>query len=179
MHLSDIRYERFNNRNCSAARELLSQDAEAGADLLRVLDEEPELFISAFVKDTLVALVLMEAHTIQSHLEVFVAPRLRRQGIGTAMAKAAEIHLQAGGTRTVSTSFRSGVPASSAFAGKLGYAPYYSLVYMQRTAGLFPVGETPARPYVDGDFLPAHSLYATAFHEMRVRGVSGDALYGI
>lgn len=169
MNLSDIRYERFSNKDYSTARELLSQDAEAGADLLQVLDEEPETFICAFIKDTLVALAQMEAPTHQSHLQVFVAPRYRRQGIGTAMVQAAETQLQAGGTRAVSTSFRSGAPASPGFARKLGYAPYYSLVYMQRTGGFIAQEEAPVRLYTDEDFLPAHSLYATAFHEMRVR----------
>ncbi|KHL94838.1 GCN5 family acetyltransferase [Paenibacillus sp. IHB B 3415] len=169
MHLSDIRYERFSKKEHSTARELLTQDAETGADLLRVLDEEPETFICAFIKETLVALAQMEAPTHQSHLQVFVAPRYRRQGIGTAMVQAAETQLQAGGTRTVSTSSRSGAPASPGFARKLGYAPYYSLVYMQRTGGFFSQEEAPVRLYTDEDFLPAHSLYATAFHEMRVR----------
>lgn len=169
MNLSDIRYERFSKKDYYTASELLSQDAEAGADLLQVLDEEPETFICAFIDDTLVALAQMEAPTHQSHLNVFVAPRFRRRGIGAAMVLAAETQLQAGGTRAVSTSFRSLVPASPGFARKLGYAPYYSLVYMQRTGGFFSQEEVPVRLYTDEDFLPAHSLYATAFHEMRVR----------
>ncbi|MEI2398190.1 GNAT family N-acetyltransferase, partial [Paenibacillus phytohabitans] len=71
MHLSDIRYERFSNKDYSTARELLTQDAETGADLLRLLDEEPETFICAFIKDSLVALAQMEAPAHQSHLQVF------------------------------------------------------------------------------------------------------------
>jgi GNAT superfamily N-acetyltransferase len=169
MNLSGIRCERFSEKDYFAAKELLSQDADAGADLLRVLDEEPERFISAFMDDTLVALAQLEASTPQSYLHVFVAPRYRRQGIGTAMVQVAETQLQAGGTRTVSISFRSGVAAPLGFARKLGYTPYYSLVYMQWTGGFFSQEEVPVRLYSDEDFLPAHSLYAIAFHEMRVR----------
>lgn len=169
MKRSDIRCKRLSKKDSLAATKLLSLDADTGPDLLRVLNEEPETFICAFIEDTLVALAQMEAPTYQSHLNVFVAPRYRRQGIGTAMVQLAEAQLQAGGAHAVSTSFRTGVPASLEFARKLGYDPYYSLVYMQRCGGSFPQKEVPVREYRDEDFLSAHSLYAAAFHEMRVR----------
>lgn len=81
----------------------------------------------------------------------------------------AEAQLQAGGARKISTSVRSGVSSSLAFARSLGYAPYYSLIYMERTGGSFPQETASARLYRDEDFVDAHSLYATAFHEMRMR----------
>ncbi|WP_341346419.1 GNAT family N-acetyltransferase [Paenibacillus sp. FSL H3-0469] len=169
MKLSDIRCERLSKQDSLAAAKLLSLDADTGPDLLKVLEEEPELFIAAYAEETLIALVQMEAPAPQSYLNVFVAPQHRRQGIGRALIQAAETQLQAGGTRKVSTSVRSGVSSSLAFARSLGYAPYYSLIYMERTGSAFPQETASARLYRDEDFVDAHSLYATAFHEMRVR----------
>lgn len=169
MKLSDINCERLSKKDFPAAAKLLSLDTDAGPDLLRVLEEEPELFSAAYVDETLLALVQMEASVPQSHLKVFVAPQYRRQGIGRALIQAAEAQLQAGGTRKISTSVRSGVSSSLAFALSLGYAPYYSLIYMERTGGSFPQETGSVRLYRDEDFVTAHSLYATAFHEMRVR----------
>ncbi|MFD2882131.1 GNAT family N-acetyltransferase [Paenibacillus rhizoplanae] len=75
-------------------------------------------------------------------MNVFVAPQYRRQGIGRALMQMAEAQLQAGGTRKVSTSVRFGVSSSLAFARSLGYAPYYSLIYMERTGGSFYSGNS-------------------------------------
>ncbi|MEK3718815.1 GNAT family N-acetyltransferase [Paenibacillus sp. FSL R7-0333] len=169
MKRSDIRCERLSKKDSLAAAKLLSLDAYTGPDLLQVLEEEPELFSAAYVDETLLALVQMEASVPQSHLNVFVAPQYRRQGIGRALMQMAEAQLQAGGTRKVSTSVRSGASSSLAFARSLGYAPYYSLIYMERTGGSFPQETSSARLYRDEDFVAAHSLYATAFHEMRMR----------
>lgn len=137
MKRSDIRCERLSKKDSLAAAKLLSLDAYTGPDLLQVLEEEPELFSAAYVDETLLALVQMEASVPQSHLNVFVAPQYRRQGIGRALMQMAEAQLQAGGTRKVSTSVRSGASSSLAFARSLGYAPYYSLIYMERTGVLF------------------------------------------
>lgn len=169
MQRSDIRCECLCEKDFLTAQKLLSLDADAGPDFLRVLEEEPELFIAAYVDKTLVALVQLETYTPQSHLNVFVAPQYRRQGIGRALMQMAEAELQAGGTVKVTTSARSGVSSSLAFARSLGYTPYYSLIYMERTGGAFPQEKASARLYSDADFVAAHSLYATAFHEMRVR----------
>ena len=110
MKLSDIRCERLSKKDSLAAAKLLSLDADSGPDLLQVLEEEPELFIAAYVDETLLALVQMEASIPQSHLNVFVAPQYRRQGIGRALMQMAEAHLQAGGTRKVSTLSGPGYP---------------------------------------------------------------------
>lgn len=99
MKLSDIRCERLSKKDSLAAAKLLSLDADTGPDLLQVLEEEPELFIAAYVGETLIALVQMEASAPQSHLNVFVAPQSRRQGIGRALMQVAEAQLQAGGTQ--------------------------------------------------------------------------------
>ncbi|MFD2882132.1 hypothetical protein ACFTAO_49985 [Paenibacillus rhizoplanae] len=61
MKLSDIRCERLSKKDSLAAAKLLSLDADSGPDLLQVLEEEPELFIAAYVDETLIALVQMEA----------------------------------------------------------------------------------------------------------------------
>lgn len=169
MKRSDIRCACLCEKDFLTAQKLLSLDADAGPDFLRVLEEEPELFIAAYVDKTLVALVQLETYTTQSHLNVFVAPPYRRQGIGRAVMQMSEAQLQAGGTRKISTSVRSGVSPSLAFARSLGYAPYYSLIYMEQTGGAFAQETLSARLYSDADFVAAHSLYAVAFHEMRVR----------
>jgi len=169
MNISDIRYEQFSEKDYHAARELLSYDADASEDMLRVLDDEPELFITAFIEDQLVGLAQVNNPAPQSYLTVFVAPLFRRQGIGSAMVKYAEDELRAGGTQKVRSSFRAEHPTSLAFARKLGYDNYFSSVYMQRAGESFPLEGLPVRLYTDEDYLPSQSLYATAFHEMRVR----------
>lgn len=169
MNKADIRYERFSEKDYNAAKQLLSSDVDGGEDNLRVLAKEPKLFISAFIEDKLVALAQVNEPASQSYLTVFVAPQYRRQGIGSAMVKYAETELRAGGTQKVRSSFRSGHPSSPAFALKLGYDIYFSSAFMERTGGLFPLEELPVRPYTDEDYAASHSLYAKAFHEMRVR----------
>ncbi|MFC3748680.1 GNAT family N-acetyltransferase [Paenibacillus sp. GCM10012306] len=168
-NISDIRYEPFSHTEYNAVRELLSYDADAGENLLRVLAEEPELFITAFIEDELVALAQVNEPVVQSYLTVFVAPQFRRRGIGFEVVKYAENRLRAGGTQKVRSSFRSGHEASYAFARKLGYDPYFASAYMQRTGDPFPLNEHSVRQYVDSDYMDSQSLYARAFHEMRVR----------
>ncbi|MCQ6563510.1 GNAT family N-acetyltransferase [Paenibacillus mendelii] len=167
MNIAGIRYEHFSEKDDHAARELLSFDFEAGEDILRVLAEEPELFITAFIEDKLVALAQVNEPASQSYLTVFVAPQFRRQGIGSAMVKYAETELRTGGTHKVRSSFRAGHQSSLAFARKLGYDKYFSSALMQRTGDPFPLEELPVRLYTDEDYLASQSLYATAFHEMR------------
>ncbi|WP_314588142.1 GNAT family N-acetyltransferase [Paenibacillus terrigena] len=168
MNISGIRYERFSEKDYHAARELLSYDVDASEDILRVLAEEPELFITAFIEDKLVALAQVNEPAPQTYLTVFVAPQFRRQGIGSAMVKYAENELRAG-AQIVRSSFRAGHQSSLAFARKLGYDDYFSSAYMQRAGDSFPLEELPVRQYTDEVYLPSQSLYATAFHEMRVR----------
>jgi mycothiol synthase len=170
MNIAGIRYEHFSEKDYNVARELLSFDVEeAKEDILRVLVEEPELFITAFIEDKLVALAQVNEPASQSYLTVFVAPQFRRQGIGSAMVKYAETELRMGGTQKVRSSFRAGHQSSLAFARKLGYDKYFSSVLMQRTGDPFPLEELPVRMYSDEDYLASQSMYATAFHEMRVR----------
>jgi len=169
MNKSAIRYERFHEKYDQAVKELLSSDIDAGEDFLRVFAEEPELFIAAIIEDKLVGLAQVNEPVPQSYLRVFVAPAYRRQGIGTALVKHAESELQAGGTQKVRSSFRAGHPSSLAFARKLGYVPYFSSAFMQRSGDPFPLEELPVRQYADEDYSACQSLYAAAFHEMRVR----------
>ncbi len=169
MNTTDIRYERFNERDFTTVKELLSYDVVAGEDLLRVLAQAPELFITAYMEDKLVGLAQVNEPVPQSYLNVYVAPQFRRQGIGSAIVEYAEGELRAGGTQKVRSSFRADHPSSLAFARKLGYGEYFSSALMQRSGELFPVEELPVRTYTDEDYLASHPLYATAFHEMRVR----------
>ncbi|TNJ62266.1 GNAT family N-acetyltransferase [Paenibacillus hemerocallicola] len=169
MNISGVRYERFNEKDYNAARELVSYDADGGENILRVLAEEPKLFITAFIEDKLVALAQVNEPGSQSYLTVFVAPQFRRQGIGSAMVKYAENELRAGGTQKIRSSFREGHQSSPAFAHKLGYVKYFSSALMQRTGELFSLEELPVRLYTDEDYIASQSLYAAAFHEMRVR----------
>ncbi|OPA79092.1 GNAT family N-acetyltransferase [Paenibacillus selenitireducens] len=169
MNISGIRYEPFSEKDYNAARELLSYDVDASEGILRVLDEEPELLITAFIEDKLVALAQVNEPASQSYLTVFVSPPFRRQGIGTAMVKYAENALRVGGTQKVRSSFRAGHQSSLAFARKLGYDKYFSTAYMQRAGDSFPLKELPVKQYTDEDYLLSQSLYAIAFHEMRVR----------
>jgi len=169
MNIAGIRYEHFNEKDYSVARELLSYDVDEGQDILRVLAKEQELFITAFIEDKLVALAQVNEPASQSYLTVFVSPQFRRQGIGSAMVKYAETELRAGGTQKVRSSFRAGHQSSVAFACKLGYDKYFSSALMHRTGDPFPLEDLPVRQYTDEDYLVSQSLYATAFHEMRVR----------
>jgi GNAT superfamily N-acetyltransferase len=169
MNIAGIRYEHFNEKDYSIARELLSYDVDEGQDILRVLAKEQELFITAFIEDKLVALAQVNEPASQSYLTVFVAPQFRRQGIGSAMVKYAETELRAGGTQKVRSSFRAGHQSSVSFACKLGYDKYFSSALMHRTGDPFLLEDLPVRQYMDEDYLDSQSLYATAFHEMRVR----------
>ncbi|TCZ80213.1 GNAT family N-acetyltransferase [Paenibacillus albiflavus] len=169
MNVACIRYEQFSEKDYNLAKELLTRDVEAGEDILRVLAEEPELFITAYIEDKLVALAQVNEPVPQSYLTVFVAPQFRRQGIGSAMVKYAENKLRTVGTQKVRSSFRAAQQSSLAFARKLGYDPYFASAYMQLSGDPFPLEELPVRQYTDEDYLASQSMYAVAFHEMRVR----------
>ncbi|SDX56126.1 GNAT family N-acetyltransferase [Paenibacillus sp. CF384] len=168
MNTTSIRYERFNERDYHAARELLSH-VDAGENILRVLDAEPQLFITAFIEDKLVALAQVNEPGTLSYLTVFVAPPYRRQGIGSAVVRYAEERLRTGGTQKVRSSFRASHPSTLTFARKLGYVEYFSSTLMRRTGEPFSLEELPVRGYTDEDYTVSQSLYARAFHEMRVR----------
>lgn len=153
------------------ARELLSQD-DAGENMLRVFEREPQLFISVFIEDQLAALAQVNEPGTLSYLTVYVAPLFRRQGIGSAVVRYAEEKLRTGGTEKVRSSFRANYPSTLTFAHKLGYGDYFSSSLMRRTGGPFPMEkleELPVRSYTDQDYTASQSLYAEAFHEMRVR----------
>ncbi|MBD2864037.1 GNAT family N-acetyltransferase [Paenibacillus oceani] len=169
MNETEIRYERFREQDEQAVRQLISLDVDAGEDMLRVLAKEPKWFLTARIGDQLVALGQMNEPAPQSYITVFVDPLLRRQGIGTAMVKYMESELRAGGTEKVRSSFRAGRPSSLAFAQKLGFDPYFSSAYMQRTGEPFPLEDIPARVYTDEDYIASQAFYAAAFHDMRVR----------
>jgi GNAT superfamily N-acetyltransferase len=145
MNIAGIRYEHFNEKDYSVARELLSYDVDEGQDILRVLAKEQELFIIAFIEDKLVALAQVNEPASQSYLTVFVVPQFRRQGIGSAMVKYAETKLRAGGTQKVRSSFRAGHQSSVAFACKLGYGIYFSSALMHRSGDPFPLEDLPVR----------------------------------
>lgn len=169
MYIEAIQYGKFRGLDYNAARDLLSNDAEAGADMLRVLAEQPELFITGVVEDKLVSLAQVNESPSQSYLTVFVAPQFRRQGIGSAMVEYAQAKLRGSGTHKVSTSFRAGHQSSLEFARKHGYDKYFSSSFMQRIGEPFPFEDLPVRQYADKDYPESQSLYATAFHEMRIR----------
>lgn len=169
MNISGIRYRHFSANEYNAVRELLNYDVDAGENLLRVLDKEPELFITAFIEDKLVALAQVNEPAVQSYLTVFVDPEFRRKGIGSAMVNYAENKLRAGGTQKVRSSFRGYHQSALPFASKLGYDKYFSSAFMLRTGDPFLMDELPVRLYTDEDYIASQSMYATAFHEMRVR----------
>jgi GNAT superfamily N-acetyltransferase len=168
MNSAEIQYEPYSEKVLGGVKELLTSDGDAGEDILQTLSKDPQLFITAHIEDKLVALAQVNEPAAESYLTVFVAPQYRRQGIGSAVVRYAESKLLAGGTKKIRCSYR--VNSSSlAFASKLGYAPYFQSAFMQRRGDPFPLEELPVRPYTDEDYLASHSLYATAFHEMRVR----------
>jgi len=169
MNIAGIQYEQFSEKDYNVVRELLSYDIDGGKNILRVLAEEPELFITAYIENTLVALAQVNEPAFQSYFTVFVAPQFRRQGIGSAVVKHAETVLRTGGTQKVRSSFRACHHSSLAFAHKLGYDNYFASALMQRSGAPFPLEELPVRQYTDEDYIASQSLYATAFHEMRVR----------
>ena len=169
MNMERVRYEKFSRTDDEIARELLSEDSEGGEEILQVLIQEPGLFRAAFVGDKLVALAQVNEPVPQSYLNVFVSPQFRRQGIGSAMVQYFENELLSGGTEKIRSSFRTGRPSSISFAHKLGYEPYFLSAFMQRTGDPFPLEVLPVRQYTDEDYLASQSLYARAFHDMRVR----------
>ncbi|WP_225442565.1 GNAT family N-acetyltransferase [Paenibacillus lycopersici] len=169
MQQAGIRYEQYREQDYKAVSDLLLLDAHTGENILRVLAEAPELFVTAYRGDTLVGVAQVNEPGTQSYLTVFVTPQFRRQGIGSAMLEHAETQLRSGGTRKVRSSFRAGHLSALAFAHKHGYSSYFSSALMQRVGDPFPLDELPVRPYRDEDYFASQSLYAEAFHDMRVR----------
>ncbi|MDF2544157.1 MAG: GCN5-related N-acetyltransferase [Herbinix sp.] len=165
----DLRYEQLDDKRYKAARGILEEDPISGEEFLKTLSEEPELLIGVFIGETLVALAQVEYSTIQSYISVFVAPKFRRKGIGTAVIRHEEDKLRESGTQKILGSFHYDNNESLIFARKFGYQEYFYSTLMQRTGEPFPIETLPVRPYSDNDYLASQALQAKAFHEMRIR----------
>ncbi|MEA5038961.1 MAG: GNAT family N-acetyltransferase [Clostridiaceae bacterium] len=168
MDFSLLRYEPLKETDRAAACGLLRSDPEGGEHLLHMLSEEPDTLMTAVWKERLVALACVGAQGPASFLMLFVAPELRGQGIGSAVAAYAEDVLRAGGTQKIWGAFRADNAAARAFSRHLGYENYFSTACMRRTGPPFPAEQVPVRPYADADYPVCQPMYARAFHEMRL-----------
>lgn len=149
--------------------EYLSQiDAdEAETDFFNAIAENDENIYSVLYQESLVGLALADEGKY-AFLYIYILPAYRHMGYGKAAVHLLEQKLSVCNPVNISTYYRTDDPIAYAFAKKCGYIKEYSSDYMVYSGPHFEQAAIPVRQYQDEDYSEAHSLYAEAFHLMRL-----------
>lgn len=167
----ELLYKSISENEYDEVRDLLLQDIETSEEFLWVEQNKPRILTVVYMKGKIVAVALIISGKKLSSLNVFVPPKYRNKGIGQSVVQYGENKLNKEAGKIV-TNFHADNEVSKRFARSLGYQREFSSAYMKHTEGKFPIGELPIRLYRDEDYLQSHTLYAQAFHEMRIK--TGD-----
>ena len=147
---------------------LLQIDTDkAETDFINAVSENDENIYSVLYQEALVGLALADEGRY-AFLYIYIFPAYRRMGYGKAAAQLLEQKLYACNPANISTYYRTDDSIAYAFAKACGYIKEYSSDYMVYSGPHFELAVVPVRQYQDEDYSEAHSLYAEAFHLMRL-----------
>ena len=140
---------------------------EAETDFINAISENDENIYSVLYQEALVGLALA-VEGRYAFLYIYIFPAYRRMGYGKTTARLLEQKLYACNPANISTCYRTDDSIAYAFAEACGYIKEYSSDYMVYLGTRFELAAIPVRQYQDEDYSEAHSLYAEAFHLMRL-----------
>ena len=140
---------------------------EAEIDFINAVSENDESIYSVLYQESLVGLALSDEGKY-AFLYIYIFSAYRHMGYGKAAALLLEQRLCACNPADISTYYRTDDSIAYAFAKKCGYIKEYSSDYMVYSGPHFKSVTVPVRKYRDEDYSEAHSLYAEAFHLMRL-----------
>ena len=140
---------------------------EAETDFINAVSENDESIYSILYQKLLVGLALSDEGKY-AFLYIYIFPAYRHMGYGKAAALLLEQKLCACNPASISTYYRSDDPIAYAYAKDCGYKKEYSSDYMVYSGPHFETAAMLVRQYQDEDYSEAHSLYAEAFHLMRL-----------
>ena len=163
-----LSYRAIQENDQATINNLIQTDTEGSADIARAVRENPSVIQLIAQDDNPVGLLVMEGEGEGGELSIFIAPRYRRQGIGTSAIQHAEAVCREKGIKFVYADHRTNLPAAVAFANKLGYGRQFCSALMTRSKPGFPMSDAPIRKYRDADYDVAHRQTNEAFHAMRV-----------
>ena len=140
---------------------------EAETDFINAVSENNENICSILYQESVVGLALSyEGKYAFLYIYIFLA--YRHMGYGKAAARLLEQKLCACNPASISTYYRTDDPIAYAYAKDCGYIKEYSSDYMVYSGPHFEPAVISVRQYQDEDYSEAHSLYAEAFHLMRL-----------
>lgn len=140
---------------------------EAETEFINAVSENNENIYSILYQESLVGLALLYEGK-HAFLYIYIFPAYRHMGYGKAAVQLLEQKLCVCNPADISTYYRTDDPIAYTYANDCGYIKEYSSDYMVYSGPHFEPAATPVRQYQDEDYSEAHSLYAEAFHLMRL-----------
>ncbi len=141
-------------------------EAEADADFLVSYNKKSSDVHAIRLKGRIVGLAQVEMGQ-DAYVYIYMDKAYRRLGIGSKALKCCEGKLPREAFRS-STCYRDDHQYARAFARKNGYHRKFASTIMRYEGPLFTLPDLDIREYQDEDYDETHSLYAVAFHNMRV-----------
>ena len=150
-------------------REYLTQIdmKEADTNFVSALSKSDENIHSVLYQESTVGLALAKRGR-HAFLYIYIFPAHRCRGFGKAAALLLEHELYTCNPANISTCYRTDNFIADTFARDCGYIKEYSCDYMIYSGPCFEPMTVPVRQYKDKDYSEAHSMYAEAFHLMRL-----------
>lgn len=140
---------------------------EADADFICVVSENEDCIYFILFQDEVVGLAIAD-NGKHAFLYIYIFHEYRLKGYGTSAATLLEKHLKTPELINITACYRNDNYAAEVFAEKCGYVKKYASDYMVYSNPPFETESVPVRQYKDMDYSAAHSLYAEAFHIMRL-----------
>ncbi len=140
---------------------------ETGEATFEWLEENGDEIYAIRHADTVVGLAII-VDDVEGFLYVYVFPAYRNKGYGKLVVDAAEQRMRDASAETVHTLWLNGDEHVMRFAERYGYKRTHASAFMAYRGEPFPEEDLPIRHFQDEDYPEAFSLYAEAFHAMRL-----------
>ncbi len=138
------------------------------AEFYKAVSENDEDIHVILLQDEAIGLATLYDGGGDGYLYIFIFAEYRNHGYGYAAAMLAEQQFQSSKPKEIYTSYSTKDETARKFAAKCGFAQKYASACMTYHGERFALPELPVRQYEDADYMDAFSLYAQAFHKMRL-----------
>lgn len=140
---------------------------DADTDFINAVSENDENIYSVLYQESTVGLALSEKGRY-AFIYIYIFPAYRCRGFGKAAELLLEQDLYTCNPVNISTYYRTDNCIANKFAKNCGYIKEFSSDYMVYSGPCFEPMTVPVRQYKDEDYPEAHSMYAEAFHLLRL-----------